>query len=110
MPFPQRFSLDGDDWQLYYLLPHEWRWRKVWEGEPPEALARRVRAVVPGVVQQDLLEAGLLPPPYEGLNSRLCEWTSERDWVYTKEFTPPAEPGTRGAGGGGLGPSIVPAP
>src|SRR3989442_1555654 len=30
MPFPQRFSLDGDDWQLYYLLPHEWRW-----GEAP---------------------------------------------------------------------------
>jgi beta-mannosidase len=93
MPFPQRFSLDGDDWQLYYLLPNEWRWRKVWEIEPPEAPARRLRAVVPGVVQQDLLDAGLLPPPYEGLNSRLWEWTSERDWVYTKEFTPPTDLG-----------------
>jgi beta-mannosidase len=91
MPYPQRIFLDGDDWQLYYLLPNEWRCRKVWEREPPEAPARRVRAVVPGVVQQDLLDAGWLPPPYEGLNSRLWEWTSERDWVYTKEFIPPSE-------------------
>ena len=58
MPFPHRFSLDGDDWQLYYLLPHEWRWRKVWEGEPPEAPARRVRAVVPGVARASRRPAG----------------------------------------------------
>src|SRR5437588_7786269 len=91
MAFPQRVVLDGDDWQLYHLLPNEWRWRKVWEQEPPEAPARRIKAVVPGHVQQDLLDAGLLPHPYEGLNSRLWEWTSERDWIYTKEFTPPLE-------------------
>lgn len=35
MAFPQRFSLDGDGWQLYYLLPNEWWWRKVWEAESP---------------------------------------------------------------------------
>src|SRR5687767_2310815 len=80
MVFPQQYSLDGDDWQLYYLLPNEWRWRKVWQAEPPEAAARRIRAMVPGVVQQDLLDAGVLPHPYEGLNSRLWEWTSQRDW------------------------------
>jgi beta-mannosidase len=91
MSYPRRFSLDGDDWQLYHLLPNEWRWRKVWEAEPPEAPARRLPARVPGHVQQDLLDAGVLPHPYEGLNSRLWEWTSERDWIYTKEFTPPAE-------------------
>src|SRR6266536_1260101 len=93
MPFPQRYPLDADDWQVYYLLPNEWRWRKVWETEPPEAASRRVRAVVPGHVQSDLLDAGLLPHPYEGLNSRLWEWTSPRDWVYTKEFTPPVDLG-----------------
>jgi beta-mannosidase len=91
MSFPQRHSLDGDDWQNYYLLPNEWRWRKVWEAEPPEAPARRIRSVVPGHVQQDVLDAGLLPHPYEGLNSRQWEWTSERDWVYTKEFVAPDE-------------------
>src|SRR6266567_7092511 len=91
MSNPTSVSLDGDDWQVYHLLPNEWRWRKVWEKDPPEAPSRRVRAVVPGVVQQDLLDAKLLPHPYEGLNSRLWEWTSERDWVYTRELTPPAE-------------------
>jgi beta-mannosidase len=92
MAFPRRVSLDGDDWQVYHLLPNEWRWRKVWEAEPPEAPARRLSAVVPGHVQSDLLDAGVLPHPYEGLNSRLWEWTSERDWVYTKEFDAPAAP------------------
>ncbi len=91
MAFPQHYSLDGDDWQVYFMLPNEWRWRRVWERDPPEAPARRVRAVVPGHVQSDLLDAGLLPPPYEGLNSRLWEWTSARDWIYTKEFTPAKE-------------------
>src|SRR5262249_52490479 len=79
------------DWQLYYLMPEEWRWRRVWEREPPEAAARRVRAVVPGVVQHDLLDAGVLPHPYEGENSRLWEWTSARDWIYEREFVPPAD-------------------
>lgn len=90
MPIPQVFSLDGDDWRLYYLMPEEWRWRRVWEREPPEAPARRVRAVVPGVVQHDLLDAGVLPHPYEGENSRLWEWTWARDWIYERDFVPPA--------------------
>lgn len=91
MPVPEVFSLDGNDWRLYYLMPTEWRWRRVWEAEPPEAAPRRIQAVVPGVVQHDLLDAGVLPHPYEGENSRLWEWTWARDWVYEREFVPPAE-------------------
>jgi beta-mannosidase len=91
MPVPQVVSLDGGEWSVYWLMPSEWRWRRVWEREPPEAGARRIPAVVPGVVQQDLLEARALPHPYQGENSRLWEWTWQRDWVYEREFVPPAE-------------------
>lgn len=91
MAIPQVMSLDGEAWTVYWLMPAEWRWRRVWEREPPEAAARRMRAVVPGTVQQDLLDAGALPHPYQGENSRLWEWTWQRDWVYEREFVPPAE-------------------
>jgi beta-mannosidase len=88
---PQTLSLNGDDWTVYPLMPNEWLWRRVWEREPVEARVGRVRAVVPGVVQHDLLDAGALPHPHERENSRLWEWTWARDWIYEKEFTPPAE-------------------
>jgi beta-mannosidase len=84
-------SLDGSDWSLYHLMPSEWLWRRVWEKRPPEAVSRLIRATVPGDVQSDLLDIGELPHPYQGLNSRLWEWTSARDWIYEREFTLPPE-------------------
>src|SRR5438876_10727587 len=93
---PRTISLNGDDWTVYYLLPGEWLWRRVWEKEPVEARTRRIRAMVPGVVQHDLLDTGALPHPYERENSRLWEWTWARDWIYEKEFAaPPLAPGER---------------
>ncbi len=91
MSTPRTLSLDGTDWTVYWLLPHEWEWRRVWEGDPPEAASRRLPAVVPGHAQDALLRAGQLPDPYVGLNSRLWEWTSERDWVFEKRFPVPGE-------------------
>jgi beta-mannosidase len=38
------------------------------------------------------VDAGLIPDPDFGLNSRACEWTSERDWVYVKQFATPELP------------------
>jgi beta-mannosidase len=88
---PEIVSLDGPDWTVYWLLPNEWLWRKVWEQEPPEAPSRRIPAVVPGHAQTALLRGGLLPSPYYGLDSRLWEWTSERDWVYERTFSLPTD-------------------
>lgn len=91
MLLPHRLPLDGEDWTVYWLLPNEWQWRKVWDGEPPEAASRRIPAVVPGHVQSALLRSARLPSPYVGLNSLDWEWTAERDWVYEKSFTVPPE-------------------
>lgn len=87
---PQLY-LDGNDWKLAHLLPSEPLWRKVWEEQwapekwPPSGFA--IQAAVPGDVISDALEARLIPEPYRDLNSRCCEWLSERDWVYRKEFS-----------------------
>jgi beta-mannosidase len=88
---PRTLSLDGDDWTVYWLLPNEWQWRRVWESEPPEAPSRRLPAQVPGHAQDALLRAGQLPPPYAGLNSRAWEWASERDWIWEKTFSLPPD-------------------
>ena len=88
------FLLDGNDWQLMHLMPSEWAWRKVWEEnwEPRNnpALGDWLTGKVPGDALSDAIDAGLAPNPYVDLNSRACEWMSERDWLYRKQFTVPA--------------------
>ncbi len=92
------YLLDGNDWQLIPLMPSEWVWRKVWEEtwQPRSSPATGdwLRGTVPGDVISDAIDAGLAPNPCVDLNSRACEWLSERDWVYRRQFnTPDATPG-----------------
>jgi len=91
-----RLSLSGSDWRIMGLPPHEWMWRRVGEadadlerlqpGAPPW-----LPATVPGDVQSDLADAGEIPVFWRDLDSRACEWTSDRDWVYWKDFEAPVE-------------------
>jgi beta-mannosidase len=88
-------SLNGKDWRLLGLMPDEAEWRKVWERTPdlstwdPPVDGEWILAEVPGDVQSALLEARLIPNPYRELNSYLCEWSWNRDWIYLKEFVVP---------------------
>ncbi len=45
-----------------------------------------IDATVPGDVQTDALEAGIIANPVHGLDSRLAEWTYQRDWTYYRTF------------------------
>ena len=92
----QEISLNGSDWKALQLMPSEWEWRRVWETADTLMPALWIRGTVPGTVQDDAFEAGLIPDYAFDLNSRCCEWTSERDWVYLKEFATPES--ARGAG------------
>lgn len=90
-----RLSLNGNDWRLLCLPPSEWAWRTVQKPDldlehlqPPTLPA--IPAMVPGDVQSDCLDAGILPDYRRDLRSRECEWTSHRDWVYWREFEAPA--------------------
>ena len=44
-------------------------------------------AVVPGVVQTDLLHAGLIPDPFFGDNEKQLQWIGLTDWEYRTEFS-----------------------
>ncbi|MCD9020374.1 glycoside hydrolase family 2 protein [Cohnella silvisoli] len=45
-----------------------------------------IPATVPGSVQHDLLQAGIIEDPYYGTNSLSCEWVANRWWIYRTKF------------------------
>lgn len=44
------------------------------------------KAMVPGDIHKDLLNAGVIEDPYYSDNSKKCAWVAETDWRYTKIF------------------------
>jgi len=80
-----RLLLDGNDWRINGRRSNEWIWARSYDREP--TTADWYPATVPGSVQDDLLDQGRIPDPDFELNSRECEWTSDRDWTYQKTFT-----------------------
>jgi len=44
-------------------------------------------AAIPGVVQTDLLHAGLIPDPFFGDNEKQLQWIGRTDWEYQTEFS-----------------------
>ncbi|HOS92429.1 MAG TPA: glycoside hydrolase family 2 TIM barrel-domain containing protein [Armatimonadota bacterium] len=93
MPDPNttvhRISLDGAGWWIQSRLPNEWIWAKAQDLEPGGPGWRP--ATVPGSVQDDLLDQGVIPDPYYELQSRACEWTWDRDWIYARVLEVPEE-------------------
>jgi beta-mannosidase len=60
---------------------------------PLEDLSRDLDAVVPGAVHLDLLRAGIIAEPSEGMNVLACRWVEEMVWYYRRSFAaPPMEP------------------
>ncbi len=89
---PREISLDGGDWLVLHMMPGEWEWRRVWQDPRSVMPTQWIPARVPGAVQEDARDAGLIPDWTYDLNSRACEWTSARDWVYTRQFPTPEVP------------------
>jgi beta-mannosidase len=74
-------------WYLLESIGEDWRWRGLERetsrvGGGAFANPRPIPARVPGSVQHDLLRAGEISDPNRGLESRHCEWVSQRRWVY----------------------------
>lgn len=89
------FQLDGRDWKIRFSFPGEAAdYRKWWRPEVDTSGSDWIPAEVPGHVQDDLLEAGLIPDWRVDANSRAGEWASQREWTYAKDF--PADPAWRG--------------
>jgi beta-mannosidase len=48
---------------------------------------RAIPATVPGSVHLDLMKAGWIKDPNDGLNALECRWVEERFWYYRRTFT-----------------------
>lgn len=66
---------------------HEgWTLRAAGGPAPAEIADVVVPAQVPGCVHVDLLAAGLIPDPYQGVNEALLAWIGLVDWTYRTSF------------------------
>ena len=54
-------------------------------------LFENLPATVPGGVQVDLFNNGLIEDPFVGHNALLCEWAQHKNWKYVKKFSLPKE-------------------
>lgn len=84
-------TLSGNDWLVSHFLPGEVSASgdlisKISSGELYGG--EFIPATVPGDVQSDAIDAGIIDDIKYGFNARKAEWTYQRDWVYVKRFTP----------------------
>lgn len=70
-------SLDGK-WQYGYQDEAE---------EQPASVLYEFEATMPDSLFWNLYESGVMPHPYEGLNSKKFHWVDEKVWYFRKKFT-----------------------
>jgi len=68
------------EWRLAGFIPNDWRNRSVADYDG-HAEVGPVPARVPGSIQAALLDAGIIPDWFVGLQARECEWVENRHWI-----------------------------
>ena len=92
-------SLSDLQWQVKGYWPYvPLRETSMETGQRLQGVTDWIPATVPGGVHYDLWRAGVIPNPYIGRNSLLCEWVEHRWWMYRTVF-----PGNRAGGGEAAG-------
>lgn len=76
-----KISLNDREWHLAWYCGEEWYIRNDYRNE---RLIGFIPAQVPGVVQEDLLEQGIIEDLYYDMNSMKAEWVPQRNWLYKK--------------------------
>jgi beta-mannosidase len=85
--------LNGSNWQFKGFVGEDWLWRNAHKPDSRDVRGWKT-GTIPGSVQNDLWQAGMLPDPYAGMNSLAIEWVPERTWLYKRTFS--ADPTLRG--------------
>ena len=86
-----KVNLSGKDWLVSPFLPdeaggHYSHIKKVVAGNLYGGWF--MPATVPGDVQSDAMDAGVIGDVSVGYNAMQAEWTHGRDWMYVRRFTP----------------------
>ena len=83
--------------QPYYIEPRngenhiefKYQWDFTWSDKVVEDFSElewKYKTDIPKSMYFSLYEAGVLPHPYEGVNSKLYHWVDEKVWYYRKKF------------------------
>ena len=88
-----KVTLSGKDWLVSPFLPdeaggHYKHIQKIVAGNLYGGAF--IPATVPGDVQSDAMDAGIIGDINVGFNAMQAEWTHGRDWMYVRRFTPEA--------------------
>lgn len=79
----KNYDLSELKWKLSGWIPYLWQLKKTMEvGASPNADILPFEAKVPGSVQKNLLDQGVIPDWNIGLNYREGEWVENRHWFY----------------------------
>lgn len=88
----KRMLLSGNEWRLTAWGRNHWRpYMSMELGAAFKPMLPTIQASVPGSVQTDLMRAGMLADPNEGLRSLEQEWVNHRDWMFERTFTVPED-------------------
>lgn len=82
----RRRRLNGTDWTMKGYIDGEWKAKRAFHPECADTQGW-APAMVPGSVQHDLWQQGVVPDPYYAMNSLQLEWVPTRTWVYRTTFT-----------------------
>ncbi|KAL2817716.1 glycoside hydrolase superfamily [Aspergillus cavernicola] len=71
--------------ELFHSKPldHDWTVKDA-QGSNSEAWLPVSK--IPSVIHLDLLDNGVIPDPFVGLNEQKAEWVAHRDWIYRTTF------------------------
>ena len=91
MNLSQPYYIDERSGGAHLDLAGAWDFAYTDSQTDPAAIEWTMKARVPGTVYWQLYEAGVLPHPYEGNNSKLYSWVDNKVWYYRRTFTVAAE-------------------
>lgn len=84
----RQWDLSEHSWTLRGWRQHDWERStnavRLDDGQPD---VPAVPMRVPGSVRAALVQAGIVPSPYHGTDSRASEWIENRHWTLTTELT-----------------------
>ncbi len=89
MNLSQPYYIEPRTGKAHISLNGEWDFTFTPDRTEPSAVIYDMKANVPGTVFRQLHEAGRMPEPYTGVNSRQFAWVDDMVWYYRKTFTMP---------------------
>ncbi len=73
-------------WTLRGTFPYIPLGKRPWPLEEKRYVTDPVDATVPGGIHYDLFKSGDIQNPYVDFNSRFCEWTESKWWLYDTDI------------------------